>query len=96
MQITTDVVQIKKEAEEMLENLHKPRDELEKDYPILLSSSKTLFQLILNNKNFDKKILNSMFDKIIMIQNNRSTQEKESENIGQELFDKFIDPVVKK
>ncbi len=99
--ITTDIKIVQKEAEKMIKdvsnNINTNEEELSTKYKTLFSSSPTLFKLILKNgKNFDEEMLKNLLNKISNIQTNVSTQEKESEQVGQILFDKYIGPVVKK
>ena len=46
--------------------------------------------------NFDVKMLKYMLSMLDNVKSNKTTQEDASVTVGQKLFDKFVDPVVKK
>jgi hypothetical protein len=88
-----DLERIKQEAYSLLENKSLDKTLLEEKYSYLLGVSKTLFNMILK-PNFQTSILEIMLERILKIQTEISTQEKESEKIGQELYNFYVKPKI--
>jgi len=100
----TNVKLIQKECFNMISDLEKYGHNiaiyerlLQKKYNNLFTTSKTLFNLILNsfkNKNFDKQhfnmMINKMLENITKIQTNQISQHDASVEIGTDLAYKYI------
>lgn len=55
-----------------------------------------LFKYVCENSNIQVNILELMLDQLDKIKRNESTKEKSSENVGQVLFNEYVQPKVEK
>jgi hypothetical protein len=69
--------------------------EMQSKFDYLYTASKTLFKSVIND-DMDEEKYQYMLNMLKLVNNETLTKEKASEQIGQDMFKEYVDPLLKK